>query len=87
MAELLDNDQAIAEYLSQVLEDGDVDELLRALGHVAKARGMTQVAEAAGLGRQNLYKVLAPGAGPKFDTVLRVFHALGLGLRVQAVHS
>ncbi|MDD0975229.1 addiction module antidote protein [Pseudomonas fontis] len=83
MAALLDSDEAISEYLSQVLEDGDTDELLRALGHVAKARGMTQVARATGLGRESLYKVFAPGAKPRFDTVLKVIHALGIDLRAQ----
>ena len=76
----LDSDEAIAEYLAQVLADGDSDELLRALGHVAKARGMAQVAAGAGLGRESLYKALAPGAHPRFDTVQRVLTALGVKL-------
>jgi probable addiction module antidote protein len=52
----------VTEYLSQVLEDGDTDELLRALGYIAKAQGMSQVAERSGLGRESLYKALEPGA-------------------------
>jgi probable addiction module antidote protein len=63
-----------------VLADGDSDELLAAIGHVAKAKGMAQVAHDAGLGRESLYKALAPGAKPRFDTVLRVARALGVTL-------
>lgn len=80
MAALLDSDEAISEYLSQVLAEGDSDELLRAIGYVAKARGMSQVARETGLGRESLYKAFAPGARPRFDTVLKVIHALGIDL-------
>ncbi|PWB33736.1 putative addiction module antidote protein [Pseudomonas sp. SDI] len=83
MAALLDSDAAISAYLSQVLEDGDTEELLRAIGHVARARGMGQVARDTGLGRESLYKAFAPGAKPRFDTVLKVLRALGIGLRAQ----
>ena len=78
----LDSDEAVAEYLSQVLAGDDPDELLRALGHVAKARGMTQLAADTGLGRESLYKALAAGAKPRYDTVLKVTRALGLKLTV-----
>ena len=80
MARFLDSDEAIAEYLSQVLEDGDADELVTALGHIARAKGMSKIAEEAGLGRESLYKALAPGAKPRLDTVLRVTKALGVRL-------
>ena len=82
MARYLGSDEAIAEYLTQVLADGDSDELLTAIGHIAKAKakGMAQVAKDAGLGRESLYKALAPGAKPRFDTILRVARALGLTL-------
>ncbi|SPO68584.1 addiction module antidote protein [Pseudomonas sp. JV241A] len=80
MAALLDSDEAISEYLSQVLADGDHDELIRALGYIAKARGMSQIASASGLGRESLYKALTPGAKPRFDTVLKVIRALGIDL-------
>ncbi|ACE83400.1 addiction module antidote protein [Cellvibrio japonicus] len=83
LAELLDSEEAITEYLSQVLDDGDSDELLRAIGYIAKARGMAQIAAASGLGRESLYKALAPGAKPRFDTVLKVIHALGIKLQAQ----
>lgn len=85
MAALLDSDESIGEYLSQVLADGDSDELLRALGYIAKARGMSEVAERSGLGRESLYKALAPGAKPRFDTVLKVIRALGVTLHAGVV--
>jgi probable addiction module antidote protein len=83
MAELLDSDAAISEYLSQVLADGDSDEILRALSHIARARGMTQIAKDTGLGRESLYKALGPGAKPRFETVLKVIRAMGLDLLAQ----
>lgn len=87
ITEVLDSDEAISEYLSQVLADNDSDELVRALGHVAKAKGMAAVAKEAGLGRESLYKALAPGAHPRFDTVLRVCSALGVRLVAQPQHG
>lgn len=83
IAEYLDSDDAIAEYLSQVIEEGDPSELAHALGVVARARGMTEVARASGLTREALYKALRPGAQPRFDTVARVCRALGLKLAAQ----
>ena len=85
-ADYLDTDEMIAEYLSQVLAGGDTDELIRAVGHVAKARGMAQIAKDSGLGRASLYKSFAPGAKPRFDTVVKVMHALGVELHAQPVH-
>lgn len=85
LADYLQTDEDIAEYLSQVLDEGDIDELLRAIGHVAKARGMAQIAQVSGLGRESLYKALAPGAKPRFDTILRVVHALGVNLHARPV--
>ncbi len=55
-----------------------------ALGDVARAKGMTQVAKDAGLGRESLYKALAPGAKPRFETVMKVAHALGVKFTVQS---
>jgi len=85
MAALLDSDEAITEYLTQVLADGDSDELIRAVGHVAKARGMAQIAKDSGLGRASLYKALAPGAKPRFDTILKVMRAMGVELHAKTV--
>ena len=80
MARYLKSDRAVAEYLTQVLADGDSDEMIEAIGHIARARGMAQIARDAGLGRESLYKALAPGAKPRFDTILRVVQALGVKL-------
>lgn len=80
----LDSEEVIAEYLTAALEDGDPDVFLTAVGNVAKARGMTQIAQATGLGRESLYKALAPGAKPKYDTILKVLGSLGVRLAVTA---
>ena len=83
-ARYLTDDAAVAEYMTAVLETEDPDLLLLALGDVARARGMAQVAKDAGLGRESLYKALAPGAKPRFDTILKVAKALGVRLTAQA---
>ena len=82
VADFLDSEEAIQEYLRQVVEDGDPDEIVRALGHIARARGMTQLAKDTGLGRESLYKALSEGSKPRFDTIMRVTKALGLTLTV-----
>ncbi len=82
-ARYLNDDEAIAEYVSTVLETGDADLLLLALGDIARARGMAQIAKDSGLGRESLYKALAPGAKPRFDTVVKVARALGVRLSAQ----
>lgn len=80
MAEMLDNDQAVAEYLTIVLEENDPSALADALGTVARARGMTAVAQDAGIAREALYKALRAGAQPRFETIQRVMAALGVRL-------
>lgn len=77
-ARYLNDDEAIAEYMTAVLETNDSDLLLLALSDVARAKGMAQVAKDAGLGRESLYKALAPGAKPRFETVMKVARALGV---------
>lgn len=81
-ADYLDNEETIAEYLTAALEDPNPDVFLAALADVAKARGMSTIARGAGLGRESLYKALAPGAKPRYDTILRVLHSLGVKLTV-----
>ena len=78
----LDNDEVIAEYLTAALEDSNPDVFLSAVGTVAKARGMSEIAESTGLGRESLYKAFAPGAKPRYDTVLKVLQSLGVRLTV-----
>ncbi|HZE91734.1 MAG TPA: addiction module antidote protein [Rhizobacter sp.] len=82
-ARYLTDDAAVAEYMTAVLETDDPDLLLLALADVARARGMSQVAKDAGLGRESLYKALAPGAKPRFDTIVKVARALGVRLTAQ----
>lgn len=84
-ARYLTDDAAIAEYMTAVLEMDDPDLLLLALGDIARAKGMAQVAKDAGLGRESLYKALAPGAKPRFDTVIKVARALGVRLSAHPV--
>ncbi|WP_028323820.1 addiction module antidote protein [Desulfatirhabdium butyrativorans] len=84
MASFLDSEEAIAEYLSQVLADGNPDELLAAIGHIAKARGMSQIARDSGLARESLYKAMTPGAKPRFDTIMKILNTLGVHLQVAA---
>ena len=80
--DFLDNEETIAEYLTAALEDTNPDVFLAAIADVAKVRGMSQLAKNAGLGRESLYKALAPGAKPRYDTVLKVLHGLGVKLVV-----
>lgn len=82
-ARYLDDEEAIAEYMTAVLEENDPDLLLLALADVARAKGMAQVAKAAGLGRESLYKALSPGAKPRFETVMKVARALGVKITIQ----
>ena len=82
-ARYLDDEEAVAEYMTAVLEANDPDLLLVALSDVARAKGMAQVAKDAGLGRESLYKALAPGAKPRFETVMKVAHALGVKFTAQ----
>ena len=81
VADYLDNDEVIAEYLTAALEDADPDVFLMAVADVAKARGMSHVASETGLGRESLYKAFAPGAKPRYDTVLKVLKAVGIQLQ------
>jgi probable addiction module antidote protein len=83
VADYLDDEATVAEYLSAVIEENDPGLLAAALGDVAKARGMCDIAQASGLAREALYKALRPGAHPRFETVQRVCAALGLKLEVR----
>lgn len=84
IAQYLDNKEMIAEYLSQVLEDGDMDELLEAIGNIAKAKGISQIAADTGLGRESLYKTFQAGSKPRFETVMKVLHSLGINIKAVA---
>jgi probable addiction module antidote protein len=81
-AQYLDNEKVTAAYLKEVMETGDNELFLSALGDVAKVRGMTEVAKASGLSRESLYKAVRPGSKPQYETIDRIVHALGLKLTV-----
>ena len=83
ITEYLDSQEAIAEYLSQVLEEGDTQEFIRAIGYIAKAKGMTQIAKESGLGRESLYKAFKIDAKPRFDTIIKVINALNIKLNAE----
>lgn len=80
----LDSEELIAEYLAAALEDENPDVFLAALADVAKARGISAIAQSSGLGRESLYKALAPGAKPRYETIMKVLHGLGVRLTVTA---
>ncbi len=86
-ADYLNDEETIAEYLTAALEDPNPEVFLAAVRDVARARGMAQLAKDAGLGRESLYKALAPGAKPRYDTVLKLLHALGVKISATPVHS
>jgi len=83
-SEYLDDEEVIAEYLTAALEDPNPEVFLLAVANVAKARGITKVAQDSGLGHESLYKALAPGAKPRYETVRKLMDALGVKLRVIA---
>jgi probable addiction module antidote protein len=74
----------VAAYLEAALEDGDPAVVSAVLGDIARAKGMTETARKAGLGRASLYKALSPDGRPEFATVLKVLRALGVKLHVAA---
>lgn len=82
----LDSEEAIAAYLTDILEANDAGLLAAAIGDIARARGMTEIAKSAGITREALYKALRPGSEPRFDTVNRVCAALGVRLVAQPTH-
>ena len=79
-AEHLETEEDVAAYLEAALEEGDSALITAALGDIARAKGMTQVARQAGLGRESLYKALSSSGNPEFSTILKVIQALGLRL-------
>ena len=82
IADYLDSKEMIAEYLNTVLEDGNNDDIINAIGHIAKAIGMTKIAEETGMSRPSLYKALSEGAKPQFATIMKVLKAIGGQLQV-----
>lgn len=85
IADYLDSDEMIAEFLTAALEDENPEVFIAALGHVAKAKGMSEIARETGLGRESLYKALKEGAKARYETVAKVLSALGVRLTVEKV--
>jgi probable addiction module antidote protein len=86
IAESLDSDERIEAYLEAALEEGDAALVAAALGDIARAKGMTEIARQTGLGRESLYKALSPEGNPEFSTILKVVRALGLRLHASSEH-
>ena len=84
-AEHLNSEKEMAAYLEAALEEGEPSLVAAALGDIARARGMTQLARDTGLGRESLYKALSPNGNPEFSTILKVVQALGLKLHASPV--
>lgn len=82
--EYLRDDEDMAAYLDAVLEEGDPALITAALGDIARAKGMAELARETGLGRESLYKALSAEGNPEFATVLKVVRALGLRLHARA---
>lgn len=87
IAELLETETDIQEFLNESAQTDNAAEFIHALGIAARAKGMTEVAKQAGVTRASLYKSLADGANPEFNTIFKVCNALGVRLVPQAVHS
>ena len=87
VAEFLEDEETIAEYLNMALEDPTPEMLLLAVKNIARARGMAQLAQDAGLGRESLYKALSEGAKPRYDTVLKLVRALGVKLHAEPIQA
>lgn len=85
IADYLDSNEMIAEYLNEVLEEGDDSEIVTAIGHIAKAIGMTKIAEDTGLSRPSLYKALSEGAKPQFSTIMKVLKAVGGQIQINPI--
>lgn len=87
IADYLDSNEMIAEYLNIALEEGIDSEIITAIGNVAKAIGMTKIAEETGLSRPSLYKALSDGAKPQFSTILKVLKAIGGQIKVNPMSA
>tara|TARA_B100000508_G_C11203698_1_gene154285 strand:- start:122 stop:409 length:288 start_codon:yes stop_codon:yes gene_type:complete len=85
IADYLDDNEMVAEYLNTVLEDGDASDVIAAIGHIAKAIGMTKIAEETGLSRPSLYKALNQDSKPQFDTIFKVLKAVGGQLHINSM--
>lgn len=77
IADYLDNNEIIAEYLNNILAEGTDSDVIVAIGHIAKSIGMTKIAQETGLSRPSLYKALSDGSKPQFETIMKVLRVIG----------
>ncbi|NHE57573.1 addiction module antidote protein [Cyclobacterium plantarum] len=85
IADYLDSKEMIAEYLNTVLDEGDSDDVIEALGHIAKSIGMSKIAEETGMSRPSLYKALSSGAKPQFETIMKVLKSVGGQIKINPI--
>lgn len=85
IADYLDSNEMIAEYINMVLEEGDSSDVVEAIGHIAKAIGMSKIAEQTGMSRPSLYKALSPESKPQFGTIMKVLRAIGGQINVKPI--
>ena len=85
IADYLDSNEMITEYLNAVLVDGNDSDIIVAIGNIAKAIGMTKIANETGLSRPSLYKALSDGSKPQFDTIMKVLRAIGGQIQISPV--
>ena len=86
ISDYLESNEMIAEYLNEVLKDGNYAQIITAIGNIAKAIGMTKIAEETGLSRPSLYKALSDGAKPQFATIMKVLKAIGGQIQINPAH-
>ena len=82
IVDFLESDEALVEYLNVALEENDPRYFAKALGNVARAKGMSSISEASGLGRQALYRALSNEGNPRIDTLFRVLDSLNVRLAI-----
>ena len=82
IADYLDSNEMVAEYLNTVLAEGNDSDVITAIGHIAKSIGMTKIAEETGLSRPSLYKALSEGAKPQFETIMKILRAIGGQIKI-----
>ncbi|APS40378.1 addiction module antidote protein [Salegentibacter sp. T436] len=87
IADYLDSNDMIVEYLNSVLEEGDTSDLIIALRHISKAIGMTKIADETGLSRPSIYKALSDGAKPQFSTIMKVLKAVGGQIKINPISN
>ncbi|SKB40689.1 probable addiction module antidote protein [Salegentibacter holothuriorum] len=87
IADYLDSNEMIAEYLNSVLEEGDTSDLIIALRHISRAIGMTKIADKTGLSRPSIYKALSDGAKPQFSTIMKVLKAVGGQIKINPISN